>query len=550
MFGAVKIKKIISYLSGLLLTIRGNRFLLLFCFLIFFCFTGVLIYICNPIWDVADDIGQSMWAHGYGLYVYGLPNLPFSNVLWGYFVRSVPSIYGVPGYSTATLGVLLVLGGIVQFLITKSTNSIILGGLIAILIFSQPIIRPQYTINAGLLAATGLLLCFNYLQTKRKAWALSGLVLLFIGFLVRKEEALLIAGISLPLIPWRKVAVDRFFYLLVFSFLFAVSLATVYDNEINRIYKNPYEDSNNDMKILVDILDYGKGKILYDNLEDLKKYNLSKNDVDLISSWFLLDRKLIDPDRLDRIFTKLKPDYSFKALSIGSLNGINALFRIETIILFITSFLIFFASFSKELLSAWILFFVLLIYFGIVGRPFPYRVIYPLVALMICFPIVYYYPTIELISRYKNLILSIFFFITILNLSINIYHGNRREWKSAAVVKAMQFFPKEPVLFWSSGLVVLYGYPVFIRNENLHVAKMYSAQGLGGVHTLATSEFSKGRDMLKLFFRKGIPIIAPATNYHMLEKYCIERNGIYRDALIKSIMDHEIRYCYCINNRL
>ena len=50
----------------------------------------VLCLMYSPSWQTNDDVGMSMIAHGYGNVVAGSPKLGFSNVLWGYFVRSLP----------------------------------------------------------------------------------------------------------------------------------------------------------------------------------------------------------------------------------------------------------------------------------------------------------------------------------------------------------------------------------------------------------------------------------------------------------------------------
>ena len=67
---------------------------------------GWTILLCSafdPRWESNDDVTMSMVAHGYGIASYGSDLLFFSNVLWGSFVRSLPMIDGILGYSIATL---------------------------------------------------------------------------------------------------------------------------------------------------------------------------------------------------------------------------------------------------------------------------------------------------------------------------------------------------------------------------------------------------------------------------------------------------------------
>src|SRR3990172_1330249 len=78
-------------------------------------FVLVLCALFELRWETNDDVSMSMFAHGYGVATYGSPNLIFSNVLWGYVVRLIPEFNGVLGYSTATLGVLVIIGAVVTY---------------------------------------------------------------------------------------------------------------------------------------------------------------------------------------------------------------------------------------------------------------------------------------------------------------------------------------------------------------------------------------------------------------------------------------------------
>src|SRR6476469_2433671 len=64
----------------------------------------------TPRWQDNDDVLMSMIAHGYVRAVYGSPQLIYSNILWGYLVRGIPSIDGVTGYSIATLACIVAIG--------------------------------------------------------------------------------------------------------------------------------------------------------------------------------------------------------------------------------------------------------------------------------------------------------------------------------------------------------------------------------------------------------------------------------------------------------
>ena len=50
-------------------------------------FVFALCLFFEPRWETNDDVAMSMVAHGYGIAAVGMPNLIFSNVVWGYLVQ-------------------------------------------------------------------------------------------------------------------------------------------------------------------------------------------------------------------------------------------------------------------------------------------------------------------------------------------------------------------------------------------------------------------------------------------------------------------------------
>src|SRR5580700_7247322 len=108
---------------------------------------GLVFLLCSissPIFETNDDVHLSMIAHGYGIATGGSPRLVYSNVLWGYFIRLFPDIWGVPAYSLITLGIVVVVGAVV----TRSVlaTGIGIAGAIAILtlVVARAVLVPQY----------------------------------------------------------------------------------------------------------------------------------------------------------------------------------------------------------------------------------------------------------------------------------------------------------------------------------------------------------------------------------------------------------------------
>ena len=155
-------------------------------------FVVALCWIFAPRWETNDDVGMSMVAHGYGIAAFGTPNLFFSNVLWGYLVRAIPTIHGLLGYSSATLAVLVVVGAVLIYGLYRLGAGAIAASAAAVLIMARPVLFPQFTINAGLLLL-GAILCWH-LYARWNDWrALAiGCALAFASYLVRDVECVLV----------------------------------------------------------------------------------------------------------------------------------------------------------------------------------------------------------------------------------------------------------------------------------------------------------------------------------------------------------------------
>lgn len=175
---------------------------------------GLVLLLCSissPIFDTNDDVHLSMIAHGYGIATTGSPCLVYSNVLWGYFIRLVPEIWGVPGYSLITLGIVVVVGAVVTWSVLATEMGIAAAIAVLTLVVARAVLIPQYTINAGLLMLAAVL-CWHRFDTERSGGRLAlctGCLLGYCSFLVRTEGFLLVLGVSLPLMPWRSLWLRR-----------------------------------------------------------------------------------------------------------------------------------------------------------------------------------------------------------------------------------------------------------------------------------------------------------------------------------------------------
>ena len=147
-------------------------------------FVLALCFFFEPRWETNDDVGMSMIAHGYGIAAVGMPNLVFSNVVWGYLVRIIPQINGVLGYSIAAIGILVSVGMVMLLASRKFRFGWLVSLPLLILLLARPVLFPQFTINAGLLTV-GAVVCWHlYGQQENRLALLGGCLLSFFCYLV------------------------------------------------------------------------------------------------------------------------------------------------------------------------------------------------------------------------------------------------------------------------------------------------------------------------------------------------------------------------------
>lgn len=121
-----------------------------------------------------------MVAHGYGIAAVDMPNLVFSNVIWGYLVRVIPQINGVLGYSIAAIAVLVIVGTIILYALRQLGFGWLVSLSVLTLLLVRPVLFPQFTINAGLLTV-GAIVCWHlYGQQENRLVLLTGCYSLFV----------------------------------------------------------------------------------------------------------------------------------------------------------------------------------------------------------------------------------------------------------------------------------------------------------------------------------------------------------------------------------
>ncbi|WP_448102260.1 hypothetical protein [Luteibacter jiangsuensis] len=497
---------------------------------VLFISSAVVYALClffEPRWETNDDVGMSMVAHGYGLVETASPNLIFSNVLYGYFVRAIPSINGIPGYSIATLGTLVIFGSVVLLTLRRLGFGWAISIATLSLVIVRPVLFPQFTINAGLLAVSAILCWHLYAEQRCTGMLIIGCVLTLGGYLVRSQEFLLVLLVALPLLPIRKLFRDRGSRIATLCLLAAIGCAQLADYEA---YKSEDWRSFTEInRARAPYTDFGAGSLLLSRPDVYQKYGYSKNDVQLITSWGVYaDPELAKPNVLESMLFEIGFIPDQKILLGNVLGAFKALSNPSLLSIFVVALIFLCAKYN---LRAWLVlgaFFVSVVAMGLLGRPGIVRVYYPLVVLTLFAPIV-------LIGRE---LLSAILWRRILPLTLfigsatNSVAAGSQSLDSTANDKATRAaivdFPDTPVIVWGGGFPFEAAYPVLNIPET---SFKYALHGFGvfspAPFSVAARENRAGRGLANKFTSPdGIRIIANDRQILILAGYCKERlNG-------------------------
>lgn len=483
----------------------------------------------QPRWQTNDDISMSMVAHGYGLAAYSSPNLIFSNILWGYLVRSIPSINGVFGYTIATLSALFVVAAVIVYVLRRvGFDWCIVIALIALL-FVRPILFPQFTVNAGLMAVSAIACWCLFAENASKSCLVVGCLLAFLGFLVRSQEFLLVLIISIPILPWGKLTRIRTTGLAGACLIVAICGAAFLDHFS---YLDADWHSFNALNpVRASFTDFGAGSLVKQDLETLTRHGYSENDIDLISNWFFVDSKIADPLNLKALLSESESTlFSKEALLNGGL-AIKKLAHPVVFLLLLAAVVLFLMQPSQKLGWAWGLSLGAFLMLGFWGRPGVLRVYIPVISLLVLAPFLI---QINDIARTRavasNHLKAALFVFALVNSGLVISESRDLAESDKSVRLSFRDFPKDPVAAWGSEFPYESLYPVLGQDD---VSLNFQIYGLG-VFTLAPFsraylEAKNQRSVIDLLLsREGAMMVASNQYYKLLGKYCEQhyRGGV------------------------
>lgn len=497
--------------------------------------TGLLCLFLPPRWETNDDVGMSMLAHGYGIAANGSPNIVFSNVVWGYLVRALPSIAGVNGYSIATLGVLVLVGAVILHGLMRLGSHWLTATAAVLLLLVRPTVFPQFTVNAGLLAVAGLV-CLAVHARERSLPALwCGVVLFFFSYLVRSQELMLVLAVAFPLLGWfipqsprrrpgslrESSALTRIdaHWVALCALVLSMLIAWWLDwhayqtadwqafRELN-LSRAPYTD-------------FGAAQSLLQRPELLARYGYSTNDLTLISRWFFVDPELANPNALTAMLT----DAGFVLVRDSGLQsgwkGVRTLLHPVLLPLLIPAVALALLRPNKRVGLAWLVCIGAMFALGFLGRPGVIRVYVPVLSLLLIAPMLA-----QSTSHRASRIIAALLVVAAGFASVNAVAASRATHEQDMLMRQnLRGLPHGSVASWGSTFPLEAAYPVLGKVAGTHQYQLYSLGAFTLVpNSVAASQARAGRGLVTQFKQpSGLTLFGNDQLFDLLDTYCRER---------------------------
>lgn len=478
-----------------------------------------LLGVFTAYWETNDDVGMSMVAHGYGIASSSSSHLLFSNVLWGYLVRALPDLGWMRGYSIGSLAALMfATWGIGYFLLRLHLEYRVVG-LAMVLLLARPILFPQFTINAGLLAVAAVLGWQVHARDGDRHSLIIASLSAFLGYLVRDIEFFFVLVVAAPLLPWRQIRSSVSLRIAFGLLLLLIVAAATVDH---LAYQTPawkaYQELN---RARAPYTDFNAGSYIKSRPDVMARYGYSRNDIDLISDWFFVDPRIADPQSLTGMLT----DAGFVRSSIrnwrSSLIAIRHLFAPALLPMVVCCLLLLAMRPSWTAGAAWLVFLAALGAMGALGRPGLSRVDLPVIGLLL----------LEVLVSRRDLLrerlpLAFLSIACLANLLILLPQSVSAADKAQRAQRELRSLPAESLVVWGAALPYESLYPPYgpAANGDLRI------YGLGtstkAPFSEATAEEAAGSGMLqRLLSPAGIPIVLTSDSLELLRTYCVEHDS-------------------------
>lgn len=496
----------------------SQKFLLVSPFILASLF--LLIYaFFEPRWQTNDDVAMSMLAHGYGIASTPSSTILFSNVIWGYIVRSLPTLNGVLGYSSATIFVIFASGFVIIYYSAARGYGLVFSASIFLLLILYPILFPQFTINSGIISISSILLLRIYCERRQIRLLVFSIALAFIGFLVRSVEFCLILLVAVPILPWRMLLTDRAMKFALVIAILAMGLAGLIDRQA---YSDDAWQAYNKLNpVRAAFTDFGADASLKMHPDIMAKYGYTANDVDLITNWFFTDPEVANPEALQAMLIELGPLHE-QANALGNAwIGIKTFWNPALLAPLAAALILALASKNWRVLCSWLLCLAVVFVLGLIGRPGILRVYIPIVDLLVIAPLAVE----RSVIRNSRLLIGPLLVLALLHSAYFLRISKELQHADEEVRSGLVGFPSDPVVIWGDTFPYEAVYPVLRASPSVMSFKHY---GMGtstlAPFTLAYSEAKAGRNMTKVLQSSdGVPMMATSVFVALLSSYCRER---------------------------
>lgn len=259
-------------------------------------------------WMVNDDVGMAMVTGGYGASAVSSPALVYSSVLWGRFIQLLPPLSGVQSYGLATYLALLASAAAVLAALRRARAPSLLAAGVALAVFYNPLIEPQFTVVSGCLTTAGVTLLLAYRERLPwPVWLAAGL-LLFAGYLVRRQEFYFILILGLPfygsmLLENRGKSLYLGWLTLACVLAAAIATAVLLDQAY---YSTPeWTAFWRFDKLRQYFSDYGYATYALQHPAVLAGTGLSQLDMEMFRMWFFQDGRVFTPEHLQAVLDNI-----------------------------------------------------------------------------------------------------------------------------------------------------------------------------------------------------------------------------------------------------
>lgn len=478
----------------------------------------MLFILYTPIYEGNDDVGMSMTAHGYGAALYSSAHIFFSNIIYGWFIKHLPTILDIYPYFYMTFIALFV----VAFTLLSCFDALAIKKLISIplivIILIRAIAMPQFTVNAGLLAAASVIAILVYIATLRFKYALIGMLLIFYSFLIRDKELFFVYLVALPFLLNRNLFNRKF--IIAFFILITSCIGAKYANFL-AFNGEAYSHYKALSQTRVPFNDYHAGAYFIQRPEILKNYGYSENDISLLSNFIFADPLIADPSRLKQLLTHFKVTTRLHdniPLAIETLKSINH--PTLQLLIIISIFGTLLSRKKIKILISWSIFMAIIVFIALLGRPSVLRVYYPIISFLALVPFIF----IDFKEfKYKQVISLVLIFLGIFVIRNNKnLNDQRAHIANMAVKEARQSLNQD--LYYVFGASLPYEY-IFLPLKPPHINTKFYAFGTAYyMPSRISHHYAFGSKSFSNLLKSGkiLNVIAIPGHLNLIKNYCSE----------------------------